>query len=311
VRIAILGGTRFIGRAIVEALAAEHEVVVVHRGVTEPEGLPEVEHVHVDRADLGPEHLDGVEAIVDTLAMTAADAVRALAAAPADARLVVLSSGDVYRAYTALHAGEQSEAVPLDEESPVREARYPYGTDYEKLDVEPRYLERGGTVLRLGFVYGEHDHQRREDFVLARVRAGRPRIPIGPGSWLMSRVYVRDVAHAVERGLRTDAARGEVFNVCEQRTWPVREWARRIVEAAGARAELVTVPESALPELDLTGSVQHMLMSNAKARAVLGFTETDPEEALQRSVRWHMAHPPEDDDFDAVADEAALRAASA
>jgi NAD(P)-dependent dehydrogenase (short-subunit alcohol dehydrogenase family) len=41
VRIIILGGTRFIGRAIVEELAAAgHELLIAHRGVLEPEGMP-------------------------------------------------------------------------------------------------------------------------------------------------------------------------------------------------------------------------------------------------------------------------------
>jgi nucleoside-diphosphate-sugar epimerase len=51
-RIAILGGTRFIGRAVLEQLAGEgHELLVVHRGEHEPAGLTEVEHAHVDRND--------------------------------------------------------------------------------------------------------------------------------------------------------------------------------------------------------------------------------------------------------------------
>ena len=310
-RIVVLGGTRFIGRAIVETLAGEHELLVVHRGVTEPDGLPDAEHLHIDRSDLEPRHLDGVDAVVDTLAMTAQDAERAVAALPAGARAVVLSSGDVYAAYGALLADEQTEAVPLDEDSPLRTERHPHGGAYEKLDVEPRYLDRGATVLRVGFVYGEHDTQRREDFVLKRIRAERERIPIGAGSWLMSRVYVQDVARAVVLALTSDAARGEVLNVCERATWPVAGWARRIADAAGARPEFVRVPDATLPEdLEITGTAQHMLMSAGKARALLGFAETDPQQALERSVTWHLAHPPPEDTFDPRADDAALKAAS-
>jgi nucleoside-diphosphate-sugar epimerase len=49
-RIAILGGTQFIGRAITERLANEgHQLLLVHRGEHEPPGLPEAEHAHADR----------------------------------------------------------------------------------------------------------------------------------------------------------------------------------------------------------------------------------------------------------------------
>jgi len=75
-------------------------------------------------------------------------------------------------------------------------------------------------------VYGEHDYQRREEFILRRVRAGRLRIPFGAGTWLPTRGYVRDVARAVRMAPATPAAAGEVFNIAERRTSTVRLWAR-------------------------------------------------------------------------------------
>jgi len=51
--VVILGGTRFIGRAIVEELAGSgHELLIVHRGELEPDDLPPARHVHTDRAHL-------------------------------------------------------------------------------------------------------------------------------------------------------------------------------------------------------------------------------------------------------------------
>lgn len=45
--------------------------------------------------------------------------------------------------------------------------------------VEDIYLPRGVISLRLPMVFGERDYQRREEFMLRRVRAGRDCIPIG------------------------------------------------------------------------------------------------------------------------------------
>jgi hypothetical protein len=42
---------------------------------------------------------------------------------------------------------------------------------------------------------------------------------------------------------------------------------------------------------------------------LLGWRETDPHEALHRSVAWHLAHPPEDASDDFGADDRALAAA--
>jgi UDP-glucose 4-epimerase len=328
-RIVVLGGTRFIGRRIVDELVAHgHDVLVVHRGTgPEPDGLPDVPHLHADRLDLAPVAADlaafDPEVVLDCAAFGARDADAVLGAFPDpghDLRLVVLSSMDTYRAYGALHAGTVTDAVPVDETSPVRPERFPYRgqmpgmDDYEKLDVEERWLARGATVCRLPMVFGEHDYQRREEFVLRRVRAGRTEIPVGAGTALLTFGYVGDIADGVRRVMEADRSvvAGEVFNFGERRSPTMGLRAQRILEAAGVadRTHLVPVPEDALPpDLGILGSVpQPLLVSSEKARRLLGWDESDPDEALRRSVEWHLAHPPApqegSDDFSA--DDAAL-----
>jgi nucleoside-diphosphate-sugar epimerase len=312
-RIAILGGTQFIGRAVVERLAAEgHELLVVHRGEHEPADLPEIPHVHVDRHDgqalaaaLKP---FDAEALVDVSGMNATAADAALGAVGPSVKLVAISSGDVYRAYDGLHFDWTSDGVPLTEESPLRERRFVDGRQYENLEMEERYLPRGATVLRLGAVYGEHDYQRRFEFILRRVRAGRRRIPIGSGQFLFSRVYVGDVAAAVSLAVAGDH-RGEAFNVVEPVTAPYRLFAEQILAAADAAdVELVRVGDDLLPpDLALTGALdQHLLMDSWKARTVLGWAPADPADSLRRSVRWHLENPPSDSSDDFSADDAVL-----
>jgi nucleoside-diphosphate-sugar epimerase len=306
-----LGGTRFIGRAAVEEMvAAGDDVLVVHRGVLEPDDMPAVEHLHCAREELAA-HRDeiasfGPEAAVDFRALTRSDAELALAAFPGVRRWVVISSVDVYRAFGALNDDRETDPVPLDEESPLRANRYPYRgqmpgmDDYDKLDVEETYLPRGAAVLRLPMVFGERDYQRREEFVLRRVRAGRERMPFGAGQWLACRVYVRDAGRAVRLALTNDVA-GEVMNVCDDRTYSMAMWTRMILDAAGSNMELVRVPDSALPDdLKFTGTMsQHIVTSARKARALLGWTASDPVKNLAATVRWHLDHPPADasDDF--------------
>jgi len=321
-RVMVLGGTRFIGAAIVEELDAHgHELLIAHRGEHEPDDLPAADHLHADRRDLP--HLRGAieefgpEALVDTCALTAADAETALATLGDDVRLLVLSSMDVYRAFGSVLTGVETDPLPIDETSPVRTERFPYrgrmerGDDYEKLDVEAPYLARAATVCRLPMVYGERDHQRREEPVLGRLRAGRSRIPIGTGSWLWTRGYVRDIATGVRLALESDAAVAEVLNLGESRSWSMGLWARHVLEAAAAQAELVRVPDVLLPDdLEEFGTVaQHLLVDSSKARGLLGWQETDPHEALARSVAWHLANPPADADGDFAADDRALASA--
>ena len=322
-RVLILGGTRFIGRRIaLDLMARGDDVTVLHRGETEPDELAGCGHVHAARSELasvaGELRVFRPDAVIDTRAMTQADADAALPHLP-DAHLVLLSSIDVYRAYELLLAGEGGEPVPLTEESPVRSGRYPlrdllpgFGEHYDKLDVEPLYQARGGTVLRLSMIYGEHDGQRREEFILRRVRAGRRRIPVGPGTALHTRCYVGDVASAVLAALdRPAAAAGQVFNVGDLATDTVLDHARRILSAAGHEASLVMVPEKLVPaDMESTKSAdQHFLVDSRKAATVLGWQPSAPAATIPLSVRWHLAHPPSEPDADFSPDDHALAAA--
>lgn len=258
------------------------------------------------------------DAAIDCRALTRPDAETALDALPAGIRLVVISSVDVYRAFGALNDDRETDPVPIDEDSPVRPNRYPYRgqvegmDDYDKLDVEDVYLARGATSLRLPMVYGEHDYQRREDFILRRVRAGRKQIPVGAGMWLACRGYVRDIARGARLTLESSAASGEVLNLCEDRTFSMGMWSRMILQAAGSDAELVRVADDLLPEdLKPTGTMtQHIPASARKARALLGWTTTDPLATLRTTVAWHMENPPLEADPDFTADDHALEVGS-
>ncbi len=67
-RLLVLGGTKFLGRAVVEeALARGDEVTLFNRGQTNAELFPEVEKLRGDRTqDLGPLAGRTWDAVVDT-----------------------------------------------------------------------------------------------------------------------------------------------------------------------------------------------------------------------------------------------------
>jgi nucleoside-diphosphate-sugar epimerase len=323
VRVVVLGGTRFIGRAVVDALVrAGHEPLVCHRGETEPGGLAAVPHLHAERRRLAEHRAElcafAPDAVVDCIALTAADARAALDALPdGSMRRVVLSSQDVYRAFATLQSGAlATDTVPITEEAPLRPDRYPYPEvdhlkSYSKIDVEEIVLDAGATVLRLPMTYGPHDYQRREEPVLRRVRAGRLRIPVGAANALLPFCFVGDVASAVVAALEHRPG-ATVYNLAAAGADPMAVWMRRILAAAGSAAGLVRVPDgTALPDdLALTGAIsQPLVVSSQKARDELGWRDTDPDEAVARSVRWHLDHPPQHPDEDFGPDDRALATA--
>lgn len=297
-RVTVLGGTVFVGRAVVEVLVESgHDVTIVHRGVHEPTaGYPDVRHVHADSRSLPP--IDGCDAFVDCRAATGADVDAVLRAVP-DVPTVVLSSADVYPMLDAIRTGAIACDVPITEATPVRSTRYPYRgvvdgmDDYEKLDVEPRYLERGGVVLRLPFVTGPRDPQRREEFVLRHVRAGAEQIEVGHGNLVVSRVHARDVGTAVDAVLCAQVER-EVFVLADHPSSTARQWCEAILDAAGAATELVTVPDDDVADDAwwTCAHQQHLLVSPAKAMQQLDWRPTPWRDAVRQSVEWHLEHPP-------------------
>jgi hypothetical protein len=61
------------------------------------------------------------------------------------------------------------------------------------------------------------------------------------------------------------------------------------------------------PDLRSTGAVsQHLLASAAKARDLLGWSDTADDQVLRRSAAWHLDHPPSGPDSDWSADDSAL-----
>ncbi|MGH3693524.1 MAG: NAD-dependent epimerase/dehydratase family protein [Pseudonocardiaceae bacterium] len=325
-RVLVPGGTWFLGRRVVERLHERGDsVLVVHRGRSEPEEWIPARHLHTDRRRLA-DHAAAVaefapDAVVDSCPLTGADVDAVLPVLP-EVPTVVLSSQDVYAAFTGLRDGREVAAVPITEDSELWSERYPYRgsgidivpDDYDKLDVEDRWLRRGAVVLRLPLIYGPHDRQRREEAVLRRLRAHRSHIPIGVGNLLWTRGHVDDLATGILAAIDNRAADGLAVNLGETHTVTVRSWLTQILDAAGGNAELVTVADTMLPpDLAITAApAQHMLISVARAQHLLDWLPGDPVVRIKESVRWHLDHPPTGitwTDADSARDDSALAVA--
>lgn len=337
-RVAVLGGTGFIGPHVVRILSGQgHSVTVVHRGQSEPELPPAVAHLHGNWRSGLPELAGALrqlrpDVVLHMVPLREQDITEVQAAVRGSAqRLVMISSMDVYRAYGRLTGVEPGppDPVPLTEDAPLRETLFPYraqasGPDdfrhwYDKIPAERAALgdpELPGTVLRLPMVYGPGDYQHRLFPYLKRMDDGRPAILLGErmAQWRTARGYVDDVAAAIALAVVSERAAGRVYNVAEREAHTEAAWVRRIAQAAGWPGELVTVPEAALPEaLREQGDLrQHLVASTERIRSELGYAEgLPPEEALARTVAWERAHPPQQLPpglFDYAAEDAVLTA---
>jgi nucleoside-diphosphate-sugar epimerase len=311
-RVLVLGGTRFIGAAAVRRLVARgHEVVVFHRGETHAELPSEVARLRGDRARL-EEHaavLRGVraDAVLDTMAMTESDARALVRVLGGVARVVVLSSADVYRAHGRLwrHEPGPPDPVPLAEDAPRRERLFPYRNepgmqaanlyDYDKILVERVVADVSATVLRLPAVYGPGDYRARVGEHLARMIAGDEEIALeaAQAGWRWTRSHVDDVAAAIALAVEAQAAAGHTYNVGETDALTEREWVEAIGHAAGWRGRVVAKSAAELPaerEAARFDFAQDWMLDTRRIREELGFREERTREAaIAATVAWTRA----------------------
>jgi nucleoside-diphosphate-sugar epimerase len=285
-RVLIIGGTGFIGPFVADALAtAGHEVIVFHRGDHAAALSPRVRHIHSPHAAMPVVHIPRAlvqlepDVVIHMIAMGAADAEAAVQAFAGNTqRLVIASSGDVYRAYGRLTGQEPGpvEPIPLTEDAPVRERLFPYRTPtsaptelsfyYEKILVERAAMasrDLPATVLRLPKVYGATNNA---DFGSVLPFREHPQ-------WRWTHGYVENVAAAIVLAAQHPAAARRIYNVGEAHTPTVSE---RI----GALGKIPLPPIATVPY----DFAQDMVYDTTRIRDELGYAErVSYEEGLQRT----------------------------
>jgi nucleoside-diphosphate-sugar epimerase len=311
-RIAFIGGTRFIGHAAAErAIARGHDVAVLHRGDHACE-IAGARDFRVDRNDADALRLalrdSRAEVVIDTRAMTAADAeLSAAVVASLHVPVVVLSSQDVYAQFGSLNGHPAPRIDELVREDAPLTVPYPFrglhdhegGSDYDKKDVERTFLAacHRVIVLRLPAVYGKRDRHRRFGALIdalddARKKHAKCTIPCKGGApFRWTHAHVGDVAHAIVLAAENarDGVNG-VFNVGEPETPPMRTRAEKIATAMGVGIEWSETSD--LPEAWDTFGVQpnDFVVDDAKIRDVLGFREVITEKArVQDVIAWARA----------------------
>ena len=232
----LLGGPKFVGRAVIDAaLARGDEVTLFNRGTTGADLYPELERIVGDR-DGGLEGLLGRrwDAVVDTsgyVPRLVGASANLLAAAVG--HYVFVSSVSVYASF----------AEVVDESSPLAELSEPgsedVGEHYGALkalcehEVE-RAFPDSSTLVRAGLIVGPHDPTGRFTYWPHRIARGGDVLVPGPAWRQVQFVDVRDLAEWMLRAAETGLA--GPFNATGNSTMGAVVDAARRVSGAAARA---------------------------------------------------------------------------
>ncbi|MBE9924606.1 NAD-dependent epimerase/dehydratase family protein [Cellulosimicrobium cellulans] len=201
-RLLVLGGSDFVGRAVVDdALARGWDVTVLNRGTTPvPDGVRQLvgdrtlpDGLDALRADDVPQKWD---VVVDTWSWAPAvarDAARLLAGrVPGDNRYVYVSSRSVYPFPRPRGADETSELVDGDPDDTTSDdyARAKRGAEIAVTDA----LGDRAILLRAGLILGPRENVGRLPWWLRRVARGGPVLAPGPADLPLQYVDARDLA---------------------------------------------------------------------------------------------------------------------
>ena len=302
-RVLVIGGTLFIGPALVRRLLERgDEVTILHRAETTPFG-DRVTSIQCDRNDVegvrrvleGRDFEVVYDNVYDWRRGTTAEQVTAAA----------LGCGGVSRYVFTSSVAAYGDAREVDEDTSLAPPDHP--DDYVRNKAESEralfrlHAESGfpAVTLRPPYIYGPENPFYREAFFWDRLLlASRPIIVPGDGSRLMQFIHADDFARASILAAESEKAVGRSYNIAHRRPVTQGELVRALARVAGVAPLLTFVPRETLiargggifeppyyfgQYFDMPAIVQ----KTERARDELGFEARDFEEGLADSFAWY------------------------
>ncbi|MFE3648110.1 NAD-dependent epimerase/dehydratase family protein [Streptomyces sp. NPDC059152] len=248
-KLLILGGTEFVGRAVAEAaLARDWDVTVFHRGRHEaPEG---VTVLHGDRLAAG-----GSAALEDGTWDAVVDTWSAAPVAVGDAARLLADRVRTYAYVSTVSVYAYPPTQRISETAPLVTGADPAATDADdyarakrggELAVLDAFGDDRTLLIRPGLILGPHENIGRLPWWLTRIARGGPVLAPGPRDLPLQYIDARDLAEWTLDALR-DGRSGAYNLVSESGHTTMGELLESCTRVTGSSAELRwTAPEDVL-----------------------------------------------------------------
>lgn len=314
-KVLVVGGTGPSGPYVLQGLLDRgHDVTVLHRGVHEPPGLPEVPHIHADPhfaesldAAIGRHEFDAVFALYGRLQLLADFFAKRCG------RFISVGGRPVCDGYldpaSTVPRGMRlfaDEAAPRAQPARIRDPKTRAFIE-KALAAEDAVMahHRAGDYraahFRYPYVYGPRAVGSLEWSIVKRVLDGRASINLPhAGLVIGSRGAARNVAQCLLLALGSERAWGEVFHCGDEIQYSLAQWVELLAAAAGGRLDVVDVPEAlrwtVLNFLVFAGTATDLAVFDiSKAKQLLGYRDVvSPVDAIAETVAWYRNNPPDE-----------------
>lgn len=231
-KLLLLGGTRFIGRNLLERLIPlnRFDITLFNRGITNPDLFPDLQRIQGDRytddlALIGKESWDYIIDLSCYFPKSIELVLQYLRHPPK--RYVYLSSISVYQTPRSSFHEEDLMLQPCSEEQKVDPSNYSYGKRQAECDRLLLQAPFDYLILRPPIIYGPYDYTDRFYYWLYQAKTQAEILLPEWGERLQSLTYVEDLVDILLESLTLKNHR-KIYNVISHPSISIRA----IVEAA-------------------------------------------------------------------------------
>jgi 2'-hydroxyisoflavone reductase len=195
--ILVIGGTRFMGFFLTdELLKRGHDLTLIHRGNTVPDGIPNTRNIIGDRESSLDEAGNDYDVVIDTSGTLPRQVRASTAHCINSARYVFVSTVSVYRDPLAPFADESAPRCPSGDPNAAGVTSGNYGT--LKVACEDIVLDAFGDralIVRPGLIVGPRDYSDRFTYWVRRLSIGGNVLAPGSPDRAIQVVDARDLGH--------------------------------------------------------------------------------------------------------------------